>query len=291
MKKITTLITLILTTILIAGCGSQLNKINLIGADSAKAAALEHAGITATDASFINVDLDENDGTLYYDVEFNANGQEYDYEIDALTGAVLGYQGPANNPPAEENTVAETTAAAETTANTTPDVTPAAPQDLAQENNQNGDLIGEEKAKELALAHAGVAGDQVTFIKSGLDRDDGRRVYDVEFYTTDYREYDYDIDAYTGEILSFDHDAEYYTQADNNSTISADVITEESAKELALAQVPGATKSDIREFEIDYEDGKLVYEGKIYYNHMEYEFEIDGYSGAFRNWDVESIYD
>ncbi|MBP3486562.1 MAG: PepSY domain-containing protein, partial [Oscillospiraceae bacterium] len=59
----------------------------------------------------------------------------------------------------------------------------------------------------------------------------------------------------------------------------------------ALAQVPGATVDNIREFGVDYDDGRLEYEGKIYYDHMEYEFEIDGYSGAIRSWDVESVYD
>ncbi len=68
-------------------------------------------------------------------------------------------------------------------------------------------------------------------------------------------------------------------------------ISEAEAKKIALAQVPGAKESDIREFEIDYDDGRLEYEGSIYYNEMEYEFEIDGYSGAIRSWEVESIYD
>lgn len=68
-------------------------------------------------------------------------------------------------------------------------------------------------------------------------------------------------------------------------------LTKEEAKQIALAQVPGASESDIREFEIDYDDGRLEYEGSIYFGEMEYEFEIDGYSGAIRSWEVESIYD
>ena len=35
----------------------------------------------------------------------------------------------------------------------------------------------------------------------------------------------------------------------------------------------------------------MEYEGSILYNGMEYEFEIDGYSGAIRNWEAESWYD
>ncbi len=58
-----------------------------------------------------------------------------------------------------------------------------------------------------------------------------------------------------------------------------------------MAQVAGATAADIREFELDRDDGQVQYEGKIIYNGMEYEFEIDAYSGAIRSWDAESIYD
>ena len=60
-------------------------------------------------------------------------------------------------------------------------------------------LITEETAKSKALSHAGLRADQVTFIRAHLDYDDGRQVYDVEFYTADYTEYDYEIDARTGE--------------------------------------------------------------------------------------------
>ena len=59
------------------------------------------------------------------------------------------------------------------------------------------------------------------------------------------------------------------------------------SKAIVIALVPGSTEKDIREFDVDYDDGRLEFEGKICYDGMEYEFEIDGYSGAVRNWDVE----
>ena len=104
----------------------------------------------------------------------------------------------------------------------------------------------------------------------------------MEFYTSDYTEYDYEIDASTGDILSYDFDAEGYTPPTSGTAITAD-----QAKEIALAEVPGATASDIYEFELDRDDGRLEYEGTIYYNGTEYEFTIDGYSGAIRSWEVE----
>ena len=112
----------------------------------------------------------------------------------------------------------------------------------------------------------------------------------MEFYTSDYKEYDYEIDASTGEVVSYDFDAEGYAPPATGNGQSG-TITADQAKEKALSQVPGATVSDIWEFETDYDDGRLQYEGKIYYNGMEYEFEIDGYSGAIRSWDAESMFD
>ena len=58
--------------------------------------------------------------------------------------------------------------------------------------------IGEERAKEIALNHAGLTASGVTFVRSYLDWDDGRAQYEVEFYANN-TEYDYDIDAITGD--------------------------------------------------------------------------------------------
>lgn len=80
---------------------------------------------------------------------------------------------------------------------------------------------------------------------------------------------------------------EFSIEKDN----SKNELSEAEAKKIALDQVPGAKESDIREFEVDYDDGRLEYEGSIWFEELEYEFEIDGYSGAIRSWEVESIYD
>ena len=157
-----------------------------------------------------------------------------------------------------------------------------------QSGDTKGTMITEENAKKIALSHAGLTADQVTFIKSGLDRDDGHQNYDVEFYSKDKTEYDYEIDPYTGEVLNYDYDAEYYTKS--SDTPNGDAIKEDDAKKIALDKVPGSTTKDIREFETDYENGRLHYEGKIYYDKKEYEFEIDGYTGDVLEWDVEPIY-
>ena len=123
----------------------------------------------------------------------------------------------------------------------------------------------------------------MTFEKQKLKRDGGRELYQIEFRTDDHTEYEYEIDAVTGAVLAFD----WNVKKDSTETTGGSAITEAKAKELALAQIPGASTGDIRKFKTDHDDGRLVYEGEIVYNGMEYEFEIDGYSGAFRSWEAE----
>ena len=61
----------------------------LIGLDEAKKAALADAGVKAADAAYTKAELDEDDGRVYYDVEFKTTSAKYEYEIDGYTGKVL----------------------------------------------------------------------------------------------------------------------------------------------------------------------------------------------------------
>ena len=230
-----------------------------ISAETAKAKALAHAGLSASQVTFVRATLDWDDGRSVYDVEFyTSDYKEYDYEIDANTGAVLSFDYDADHytRPSQPST---------------------------------GTTISAETAKSKALAHAGLSASQVTFVRATLDWDDGRSVYDVEFYTSDYKEYDYEIDANTGAVLSFDYDADHYTRPTQPSTGTD--IGLEKAKSIALGQVSGASSSHIRQAKRDYDDGRLEYDVKIVYNNYEYEFEIDGTSGTILSRDVESIWD
>ncbi|MDE7311334.1 MAG: PepSY domain-containing protein [Eubacterium sp.] len=261
-----------LAVFLLSGCASQESKIEYIGAAKAKNVALEAAGMEASQAEFTSVDMSQRSGQDYYQVKFTALGEDYAYDIDALTGVIIDAKVPAGSTRADLD-APDTTGVSEADNDT-------------QADSKNASMLSDEEAKTRALAHAGLTSGEVTFLKSSLDYEDGRKVYDVEFYTADGKEYDYEIDASTGEVVSYDFDAESsIPPASDGSKISA-----QKAKELALAQVPGATESDIREFETDHEDGHMEYEGKIVYEGMEYEFEIDAYSGAFRSWEAEPLH-
>ena len=62
-----------------------------------------------------------------------------------------------------------------------------------------------EEAKTIVLNYAGLTADQVTFTKCREDRDDGRMVYEIEFFANGV-EYDFDVDIYTGRITDSDRD-------------------------------------------------------------------------------------
>ena len=63
----------------------------IITKDRAKTIAVEHADLKLADVSFLRVSLDYDDGRQIYEVDFYSGNVEYEYEIDAVTGAVLGY--------------------------------------------------------------------------------------------------------------------------------------------------------------------------------------------------------
>ena len=273
-----------LLALALTGCGGGTagGQAEYIGIDAAKAVALEAAGVAEDDAVFSTAGLDKRNGMDYYAVDFTAGGQSYEYDIDAVTGVVIDSSsggGTAETPAAGDD---DGTASAPAAASPSPSAGQTTGGQAA------ATAVTEEQARETALSHAGLTADQVTFVRSKLDRDDGRLMYDVEFYTSGYKEYDYEIDASTGEILSYDYDAEGYSYQPNATPGTA--ITAEQARAIALAEVPGAAESDIYEFETDRDDGRLEYEGKIIYNNTEYEFTIDGYSGAIREWDAEPFH-
>lgn len=64
-------------------------------------------------------------------------------------------------------------------------------------------------------------------------------------------------------------------------------VTEEDVIEMVLEKVKGATKEDIYSIEKEFDDGHEVYEGTLFYDGLEYEFEVDASSGQLIEWDID----
>ena len=63
----------------------------LLTREQAQAVALKHAGLTAGQVTGLRCEFDIDDGVKEYEVEFRHDGWEYDYEIHAVSAAVISY--------------------------------------------------------------------------------------------------------------------------------------------------------------------------------------------------------
>ena len=157
----------------------------------------------------------------------------------------------------------------------------------AQQGSSTSSYITAERAKEIALADAGVQAADAVFLRAQLDWDDGRAEYEVEFYSGNM-EYDYDIDALTGAIRSSDHELENFRIPTDGNTnqggTSGAAISRDRAQEIALAEAPGAVVVSCK---LDWEDGRQVYEVELRDGRTEYEFEIDAQTGSILSRDVD----
>ena len=238
-----------------AGTSAAINSAKNISIEDAKQIAFAHAKIAQSGVTFIKAKLDTEDGRQVYDIEFYSGNTEYDYEIDAISGEIV-----SSDMDIENYTIPDQTA--------------------AQPNNTAGD-IGIEKAKEIAMSHAGVSPGSVSFVKAKLDTEDGVKVYDIEFHSSNV-EYDYEINSATGAIVSFDQDIENYaipTQPAAPTQAASSGISVDKAKQIALSHA-GVSGASFTKVKLDTDDGVRVYEIEFKVGNVEYEYEINASSGA-----------
>ena len=154
-----------------ANKSNKANKAKKISADKAKKIALGDAKLAEKDVTFVKVELEFEDNRLVYDVEFYSGNVEYDYDIDAVSGAIVSADKDIENY-----------------------VIPAQPSTEAKATE-----ISVEKAKQIALSHAGVG--SARFTKAKIDYENGVKVYEIEFKVGNM-EYEYDINVVNGAIVS-----------------------------------------------------------------------------------------
>ncbi len=257
-----------------------------ISREDALAAALTHAGVAESDLSHSKVEFDSEDGIMVYEIEFRTETAEYEYDINAVSGEVLKYE-------KEDHTSQGQNSGSGNTGGQTTDTSA---------------FIGEDAAAQAALAHAGVAESDTVYLNSYLEYDDGRpEHYEVEFKVGNTR-YEYEIDLYSGSVLT--NGTEQYggqqsTQAPTQpaaqesaqegqqpttQAASGEYIGETAALNAALANA-GVSEGQIshREVELDWDDGRMIYEIEFHVDRMEYDYEIDALTGdvlkAESEWD------
>lgn len=162
-----------------------------------------------------------------------------------------------------------------------------------------------EEAQKTALDAVGVKEEQVVFKNAGLETDDGREIYDIDFFIPGEIKYEFDIDANTGAIVEqdiemweADDDAEYapLIKAAGLETASAAAatvdgeITELQAKMIALKDA--GLKADEVTFtkcKRDVDDGVALYEIEMRTAAgTEYEYDIKAADGTILEKDMDN---
>lgn len=157
----------------------------VIGVEAAEEAAFNDAGVKKEEVTNIRTNLELDDGRYIYDVEFFVGNVEYDYEILAENGDIVEKDKEVRKHLAgNDNSAANATSS-----------------DKAADK-ETDKFIGVEKARKIALEHAGLKADEVTNMSVDLDRHERIPEYEIEFFYGDM-EYEYDIDAVTGKVLDF----------------------------------------------------------------------------------------
>jgi len=221
----------------------------------AKAKALAHANVSDDDAAFIRVEAEIDDGRLIYDIEFRANDTEYECEIDAVSGEVLSHEIDSDKLPVVTD----------------------------------GDRLSTEEARDKALAHAGVASNNIRFLHINFDVDDGVPLYEITFIKGNTR-YEYDIHALTGEILDYEAETDSShnkVPSQSEEITSAPDVTEppvfltiEELKATVLSHL-GLSSSEaiFEEIEPDHHKGYDVFEVELIADGREYELTVHATTG------------
>ena len=121
-----------------------------------------------------------------------------------------------------------------------------------------------EKAKEIALAD-----EDGEIVKEKKDYDDGIIYYEIDIIR-DNTKYEFEIDS-NGNIVSKEQDT--YENSENTNT---DYISQEEAKNSIINHAGGG---NIVKIELDYENGRAVYEMELIKDNIEYDAMIDANTG------------
>lgn len=174
----------------------QIAKSNSISGETALKFACADSDIKEADIVVLKNEFGSGNGVYFYDILFSGENGEYSYKVNARTGQILDRSVPKKSQQTEK-TIPESSAGEQT------DTAAAKADTPVQKDNNDGQgaVIGVEKAKETALEHAGVQAADVIFSKAKQEREDGIKVYELEFFISGKAEYEYIINALTGEIM------------------------------------------------------------------------------------------
>lgn len=199
-----------------------------ISIDIVKDIVFKHAKVENKNIVNLEIEYDYENGNMIYDVEFDCNNIEYDYEVDAVSGKILESEIENKNKDSNNN------------------------------NNNSNTYLSKDKIKEIAIKKANVSkyyDYDIEFKFKG-----GTPIYEVEF-ETDSAEYDIKINAKNGNIIKYEVknkkvDTSKFISKDKakNIVLNDAKVTEYYDYEIEL---------DDNEYEISFETREYEYEYKL----------------------------
>ena len=130
-----------------------------------------------------------------------------------------------------------------------------------------------------AISSASVSAADAEAVRCKLDGENGRQVYDIEFWVGN-TEYDYEIDASTNAVLESKQE-QNSRPGGTAAQQPGSFIGEEAAKSAALSHAGiSAADAGYVQCELDEDDGRWIYELEFRAGSVEYEYEIDASSGT-----------
>lgn len=251
-----------------AGNGS-VDDSSYIGESAAKSAALSHAGVSESDVKYCNVWLEYDDGyPEYYEVEFEAGGIEYEYEIGLTDGQVLEYSKE--------------------------DHSGSSGSDSANVSS----YIGEKAAKNAALSHAGFSEGDVLYCEAWINYEGGHPAsYGVKFGVIGAH-YEYLIGLTDGQVINYwkydassqHHDYHNYSgnEGSGGTVDASSFIGEEAAKQAAFSDA-GVEASRVSKLkcQLDHDHDQYVYEVEFKVGQTEYEYDIDAITGNVLSKEID----
>ena len=151
------------------------------------------------------------------------------------------------------------------------------PTEAPTESNSSNNALTKDDAQRIALEHAGVKVEDARRISVATDTENGVRIFEVEFHTSD-NEFDYEIDVNTGEILGFS----FYIHDLNNlpPSTNEDLIGLDEALNVAIERA-GVSKDNIRQLSVEFDNYKktATYEFEFRADRREFEVIVNATTG------------
>lgn len=128
-----------------------------------------------------------------------------------------------------------------------------------------------------------------TITELELDKEGTKKVYEVEVRDGD-TETDLKLDADTGEVLKeksevIDADDDFDDNEKENTVAKTDdLISEKKATDIAKKEFDG----EVREVELDEDNGRAVYELELVKDKKEADFDIDAVTGEILEMDIDT---